>query len=243
MKALWNAFLIVLFLHLATAVGFAGWLYSSGRLSKERLNAVVEMFKPTLEQEQALLEQQQAEAIEQQKQLETSQRLEAAKQGPLTPQERLTMLQESDERAQLRIDRLDRARQDIQGQIERAQNMLAQENQKLEAARTEFQQFINQRTEQLRDADFQKAVAMLEQQQPKQAKAMLQTLLVAGEQEKVVDYLAAMQERKAAKVLGEFKSADEVAQAAVLVEALRQRGVFDLPATADGATTTKGGST
>lgn len=243
MKAVWHVFLIMLFLHLAAAVGFVGWLYSSGRLSKDRLHTVVEMFKPTIEQEQALLEQQQAEAVEKQKQLEKSQRLEAAKQGPLTPEERLTLLQENDERAQLRIDRLDRARRDIQGQIERAQNVLTQENKKLEAARADFEKFINQRTEQLRDEDFQKAVAMLESQQPKQAKAILQTMLAAGEQEKVVDYLAAMQERKAAKVLGEFKSAEEVAQAAVLVDALRLRGVFNLPSTADGATVTKGGST
>ena len=38
-----------------------------------------------------------------------------------------------------------------------------------------------------------------------------------------MDYLSAMEERKAAKVLKEFKLPNEVAQAATLIEQLRQR--------------------
>jgi hypothetical protein len=40
-----------------------------------------------------------------------------------------------------------------------------------------------------------------------------------------VDYLAAMQMRKAAGVLKEFKTPQEVAQASELLELLRRRGV------------------
>ena len=88
-------------------------------------------------------------------------------------------------------------------------------------------------------------MTLLQSQKPKQAKAILQTLLTEGHQDQVVDYLAAMQERKAAKVLAAFKTPQEVVQATALVEALRQRGMFALPAAAGGvvAAAGEGGST
>ena len=58
---------------------------------------------------------------------------------------------------------------------------------------------------------------------PKQAKAVFQELLTAGGEKQVVSYLSAMEERKAAKVLKEFKLPNEIDQAAMLIEQLRQR--------------------
>jgi hypothetical protein len=67
---------------------------------------------------------------------------------------------------------------------------------------------------------------------------MMQQLLAQGETELVVEYLAAMQVRIAAKVLGSFETPAEIAQATELVERLRVRGIEPMPADsplADGA--------
>lgn len=226
MKTAWRVFLIVLFVHLAMALGFCAWLYASGRVDHARLAKVVDTFKQSIDDEQATLEAAQKEAEDEQARQQQALRLEAAKDGPMTLGDRLTALRRTDERAQLRIDRLERARADIQSQIELAQSQLAEEHKRLEAARAAFEKFVDQRTEQIRDEDFQQAVTLLEAQKPKQAKAMIQTLLAAEGEGLAVDYLAAMQTRTAAKVLAEFKTPEEVVTATGLIEALRQRGVF-----------------
>ncbi|MEM8495768.1 MAG: hypothetical protein AAF663_10320, partial [Planctomycetota bacterium] len=69
------------------------------------------------------------------------------------------------------------------------------------------------------------AVQTLEQLKGRQAKEMLQVLLDRDQQELVVDYLAAMNLRKSAGILKEFKGAEEAVQAMDIVEALRERGI------------------
>jgi len=226
-RAVWNVFVIVLLLHLIAVLGFGAWLYTSGRMDKQRLAAVYEMFKPTVAEQAAeetrLAAEIEAQRINQEKAIRMQ---KAGKDGQLTLSDRITADRELDEATQLKLDRLDRAKSDIQGQIERAQAALAQQSAQLEAARAEFDAYVAKRTGLMTDEDFKQAVALLSAQKPKQAKAMLQAMLTEGEQERVVNYLAAMQNRIAAKVLAEFKDPAEVEQATELVNALRARGVF-----------------
>lgn len=227
-RATWYAMLILLFLHLFVVVGFGTWLYTSGRLNKERLAAVYDMFKPTIAEQEAE-EQRLAKEIEAEKfKQEEAIRLKKAGDGPITLSDRMAERREVDEGTQLKLDRLERAKLDIQGQIARAQASLDEKAAKLAKDRAAFDEHIAERTEKLASDDFNQAVALLSAQKPKQAKAMLQTMLADGEQERVVDYLAAMQNRIAAKVLAEFKDPAEVAQATELVNALRMRGVYTM---------------
>lgn len=228
-RAIWQVFLIMVFLHLILTIGFGCWLYTSGRLSKDRVTAVYEMFKPTVVEQQATDARLAAEAEEELARQEEAIRLKkAGHDGPLTPNDRILAERQMDETAQLKLDRLDRAKADIQGQIERAQAALAEQSAQLEAARAAFDAHVAQRTEQLTDADFKQAVALLSAQKPRQAKAMLQTMLAAGAKEKVVDYLAAMNNRASAAILAEFKDPAEVQQATDLVNALRERGNYTM---------------
>ena len=84
------------------------------------------------------------------------------------------------------------------------------------------------------DEDFKKAVGLLEALKPKQAKQILQDMLQDGKELEAVEYLAAMKMRKAAGVLGQFKQNQEIAQATMLVERLRQRGI-NLPGSTPGS--------
>ena len=72
---------------------------------------------------------------------------------------------------------------------------------------------------------------MYEKIQAKQAKAMMTQLVALGQagEIQVVDYLAAMNERKAAEILGQFKDEREIPLATRLIERLRTRGIDPLP--------------
>ena len=229
MKRLWTIIVGLLVIHFLVAAGGVGWLYASGRLDQQRYERVIDQFKLTIEQEQTQIAKAQRLAEQEAARQEQARRLEAAKAGPITLNDRLTARRQADERGELRLDRLERARTDIQGQIERVGRSLAVEQDKLTAEQLAFDEFVKERTEQWQDEDFQQAVTLLEQQKSKQTKAMLQTLLLQGEHEQVVDYLTAMQVRKAAKVIAEFKSEAEVVQATQLIASLRQRGVYTSP--------------
>ncbi|NJL32148.1 MAG: hypothetical protein HC898_11290 [Phycisphaerales bacterium] len=65
---------------------------------------------------------------------------------------------------------------------------------------------------------FKLALQMYEQVRPKQGKQMMQELIVKGQMDQVVEYMAAMQLRKAAAILKEFKTPPEVAMATELVQ-------------------------
>ena len=228
MKAIVVGILIVLALHVVAAAGFVGWLHTSGRLNEQRVKQVVDIFRITIE-EQAQKEAEAAALAEQtHKVAEHAARLEAVADGPRTMQDRLASELQADELAMHRFERMQRETEDLRSQIERAKTLISKQKAELQAQRADFEAFVKKQTDLQRDEDFQQAVQMYEQLRPKQVKEMFQQLLAQGQTEDVVQYLAAMQLRKAGKVLTEFKEGEEIAQATKLVELLKERGVYPL---------------
>ena len=88
-----------------------------------------------------------------------------------------------------------------------------------------FEQAVSREAKLKEDKDFQQTVKMYQQLKAKQVKQIFQQLLAQGMTGQVVEYLAAMQIRKAAAVIREFKSPNEVVQAANLLQSLRERGL------------------
>lgn len=225
LRAFGTAMVVLLVLHLVAAGLFVGWLRTSGRLNQERVDRVVEMFKLTIAEEAE--EDAKAEALAEEAETiaRENARLEAVAQGPKTLLERFADEREADEIARHRVDRLMRETADLRDQIARAKDQIAKQKAELDVERQRFEQAVADRAEKLADDDFKQTVAMYEQIKPKQAKQMMQTLLAQGKSDDVVDYLAAMQLRKAANVLKEFKGEEDVVQATMILEQLRQRGV------------------
>ncbi len=220
-----TATVALLVLNLLAVLALGGWLHATGRLNGERVNQAVELFKPTIAQEQKLAEEaaaRQAEAEAMQKQLA---RLEAVADGPMTTDDRLARQQERDELAEARVQRLQRDIADLQRQLEIAQSQITKDRARLLQERAAFEQARQREEQMLKDANFQQAVRTFEQLKPRQVKQMFQALMGEGKTEQVVDYLAAMQLRKSAAVLKEFKDDAEVVQATNLIEELRKRGV------------------
>ncbi len=234
MKSLWTAVALVLLINFLALAGGALWLHSSGRLSQERFAQLVAMFSPTVAEaektktdEEKKKKQADADALE-------AARLQRVAEGPNELAARIAEDQEKDEVAMQRYERLKRDIADLQRTNELARRLLAEERTKLETERKAFQMALDTEQKKRNDEDFKQAVKMYEQLKAKQAKEMFQQLLANNNSDQVLDYLAAMQLRKAAAVLKEFKTPAEVTQATDIVQRLRQRGV-NLPVEAAAA--------
>lgn len=225
MKTLRAGLLLLLVLHLLAAAGFAAWLGTSGRLSRGRLKQTANLFKLTVAEEARQTDLAQKLEEETRAKAEDAARLERVGQGPPPLAERLAGDEQRQEIALQRVERMQREKEDLVRQLQAAKDLIAKQQADLEGQRREFAEARAAEVKLRDDRDFRQAVEMYEQLRPKQAKEMFQDLLRKKQEPQVVDYLAAMQLRKAAAVLKEFKTPEEVAQATGLVQRLRARGV------------------
>ena len=238
-RAMGIAIVILLVLHLLAAGLFVGWLGWSGRLNVDRIDRMIAMFEPTIDEEQRLEAEaadQEAKAMEVAKQ---AARLSSVAAGPRTLQQRLADQQVRDEIAEARLDRIKRETEDLRRRLENDKVLITRLKGELDAERAAFAVYMEAESAKAIDEDFVKTVEMFEQLKAKQAKAMVQNMIVSGELDEAVDLLTAMNLRKAGAILREFKAEPELAQAAVLLERLRDRGV-DL--STGGVATTSGGA-
>ena len=217
-----------------------GWLKSSGRLDRERLSRVKAIFVHTITDEKQQAEQTAQAADETKQKAIEAVRLESvANNGPVSVADRLKADAQVDDIAMQRVERLQRDIADLRNQLVKAKDLLAKQKADLDAQRKAFEDEVKDELARRDKADFQQAVKTYEQLKPEQVKEMFQTLMGEGKTVDVVDYLAAMQLRKAAAVLKEFKSPSEIPQATDLVQRLRDRGIdptANKPAPVGGAT-------
>lgn len=228
MKTLWNIVAILLLLHILLLAGGGLWLWKSDRLDKNRIKQTIALFKPTLAEDQSRLQEAEKAAAEAERDKEEAARLVSVSKGPRSPEDRISADDREDELLRQRLQRLQRERQDLLRQIDMAKNALSRQKHQLDGQRETFEKKIAEEIRLREDQDFQLAVQMYEQVRPKQGKQMMQELIAQGKTDQVIDYLAAMQLRKAAAILKEFKTPAETAQAADLVQHLRKRGIDPL---------------
>lgn len=223
MRTLFTAFILVLVINVLALGALAGWLGSSGRLSKERLRDAVAVFNNTIEEDAQLAKDAEQAEIEALALAERALRMEQVAGGPVTPEARLEAIQVVDDKRRALLERQKVEAEALKRQLDTQQKLIEQRLAELNEKQQIFDEAIASKVEKMQSEDFKEAIAMLEQVPPKQAKQYFQKWLADGLDEQVVDYLSAMEERKAAKVLKEFKLPNEVTQAATLIEQLRQR--------------------
>lgn len=219
MRSLWIIITTIALANFLAVIALVAWLGGTGRLSSERINEVRELFKTTVEQDEAAKKLEEAQRAEEQVLAEQ----EAFMREPPTPAEgEVDDQQAVSSAAQQDLSRLTREAEDLRrtfarelAQIERAREQLRQERADFDALRARLAALEG-------SEQFEKAVALYQQIKPQQAKAMLQTLIDQGEMEQVVSYLNAMQVRTATKIIAEF---DDPAMAATLLERVRTRGL------------------
>lgn len=225
MKSLWNALAIVLVINLLLVVGGVGYLYLGGRLSGDRARQAAAIFAPTLEEEQQMARRVADQAALDAERAKREAHRRKVADGPVSTREKIDRDVEAEEIALLQVQRLREEIRALQRQLDLARQSIARQKAEHDAERVAWEASIADELARRTDADFQKTVALYQQLKPKQAKDMFMELIGDGQGDQVVEYLAAMQQRKAAGVLKEFKSPEELAVASRLLERLRERGV------------------
>lgn len=223
MRTILTAIILVLVINVLALGVLAGWLGASGRLSKDRVRGVVGVFTHTIEEEARLAAEAEQAERDAQVLAERALRMQQVASGPVTPEARLESIQVVDEKTRALLERQKVESQALKRQLDTRQRLIEQRLAELDAKQQAFDQAIESKIEEMQEEDFKEAIAMLEGIPPKQAKQIVQRWLADGAESQVVDYLSAMEGRKAAKVLKEFKLPNEVAQAASLIEQLRVR--------------------
>jgi flagellar motility protein MotE (MotC chaperone) len=230
MKSMKRAILFILILNLLAMLGGIGWLFSSGRMSKDRVLELTNLFEEPVAIEDARLksEEQAAAAVE------------AAKPKPLpdtalNSDERNLVRVEMTQVDMARLERMKREVESLQAILRQERAELSRERKLLEEERTDFEEMRDRLAGLEGGKQFKKALGSLTGMKAKDAKTVLSTMLDEGDKyEEVVSYLSAMDERARTSILTEFVKAGENQLAADLLESVRLRGLETT--TADGTT-------
>ncbi len=223
MKALGTALLLVLLINLLAVGGFVGWLVASDRVDRERVEAAVALFTPTLTESQQSEAESQAMAEQVAAEQTRLTRLAEVAAGPRSLDQRLLANKATDDYVRELLNRLSAENAAIRSRLEQDRRLLEERHEELTQRETLFDDRVETRLGRMRDEDFTKAVAAFEQLKPKQGKAALEALLNSGQRDEAIDYLATMQGRKSAAILREYKDPQEAGRVAELIEALRRR--------------------
>jgi hypothetical protein len=219
MKSLIRAVSVLAIINLLAVAGLVGWLFSQGRIDRQRVLEMSEILGETSEARAERIEAARLEA-------------EAANAPkPRTDGDIRSTDQRNDARIELtmidreRLERLQREVRDLQTQLRQQRQMLDRDWTKFEQEKADFQA-MRERLYAIDGADyFKKSLAVLNGMKPADIRPVFNTMIGDGKTEEVISYLAAFDERHRAKVVTEFVQGGEVELAAGLLESLRTRGL------------------
>ncbi|MAE66721.1 MAG: hypothetical protein CMJ18_20835 [Phycisphaeraceae bacterium] len=223
-RMLWNVFAVLLLIHVLGAAGLAGWLYTSGRLDGDRLQAAVAVFETTIQAEQEEQEEQEKAdelAIRTQQVAARQQWLTSVSDGPRPNRDRLNEREQEEQLSRQQTERFERDRQALLDAMANYRKQIEGLQKQLVAQRLEFERRLEEQAKKKDDEGFRKAVQLYAQSKPKQVKQMFMDLVARGQVDRVIEYLSAIPPRQAAAVLKQFKQPEEVTLATRLIEGLR----------------------
>jgi len=221
MKKIWMILSTLAIANVLAIGGFVAWLQATDRLDKERFESVRQMFKVTLAQEkQAKTEELMNAAAE-------ATKAAADAKDALPPETATEKIAEKQLQAEKDLQLVLRKQQELENlrgfllkqlaDLERREGLLTAQRLAFESERKKIAETEGA-------AQFKTALATLEAQKPKDAKAVLKALIDSKNADQVISYLAKMDEGKRGKVIAEFVK-DEPAVAAELLEKIRTRGL------------------
>lgn len=242
MRNLWTIVSVMALANLMALGGVVGWLSATGRLDRERVDALKEMLAETPEERETRLAAEAAE--EQARQQEVQQlrdRVETLMTSPMTAEELVRLQQEATMAADQRMTRAMRELEDLRNLLARERQETDRLAEAIEMQRAAFEARIAERDNLLGQEQFRTAVDTLQGLRAPSAHNVLMAMWdgqaepAEGELDGraiVVEYLRAMDDRQRNKVLAEFEKND-ASLAAILLERLRTDGVT--PEVADAA--------
>lgn len=233
MKRIWTVISVLALANVLAFGGFVGWLQTSGRLNKDRMQRLRELFAPTIEEETKAKEAEAAKQAEEKKKAE-----EEAKSArpPITAADRLELSEKGEEVRRQKIASLDKQVEALKSSLQIERESLDKERAKLTADTAAFDAMRKKIADDEGSAQFKKTLQTLQDLKPDQSTKALKEMLAmppastgSGEsfatgKDLVVSYLNAMDGRTRGKVLDQFIQEDPKL-AADLLERLRTRGL------------------
>jgi flagellar motility protein MotE (MotC chaperone) len=219
-RSLWTVITVLALTNLLAIAGFVGWLHTSGRINRDRIERVRQVFATTVAQDEAGAQQGEMDA-----QLAAAAAEEAAKVGtpPLTAEQRLEAGLARDETSSQHAQRVQRETADLIATLLRERAELDRLRAEFDKQVKDFDEMRARIAKEEGTEQFAKTVALYQSLKADQAKAMMQSLIRGGGTDQVVSYLNALPPRTASKIIAEFEKGDS-ALAADLLERLRMRG-------------------
>lgn len=214
MKKILTVIALALALNFLAAVGGVGFLWRSGHLDKVRIKAIQAILFPpptTQPAETASATTQPANAA-----LSLDELVQKA--AGMTVQEQIEYIQKSFDSRLAELDLHQRELTDQQREVDLARQKMAAERAQVDADKKALADAQQQAAQQASDQGFQDTLAMYNAMQPPKVKDIFMTL----KQDVVARYLDAMDSGKAAKIIKEFKSPQEMDRIQKVLEEIRQ---------------------
>lgn len=215
MKRIFDVLMITLALNFLAAAGGVGWLWKTGKLDKDKVQAIREMVFPTTAPTTQDVKAELADATTR-PMLRLEELLEKQAGRPAT--EQVAFMQTAFDAQMAQLDRRQRELVDLQRQVDLAQQALTKDRAAFEtekkalAAREEETALLQA------DKGFQDSLELYKSMQPKQVKEIFMKL----DDSAVERYLTAMEPRAAGKIIKEFKTPDEIQRVQTVLERIRQ---------------------
>lgn len=219
MKKLIKALMVVAVLNLIAVLAGVGWVFASGRVDKQRVMEVVDMFEETTMGRDSRVEIEEVEAAAL---LANEERAlpDLAMNADELNNVRLQMTQID----RSRLERMQREISDLQNTLKRERALLSNERLDFETQRKAFDS-MRQRLASIEGSDqFGKSLSVLKESKAKDSKAMLSVLIDQNKREQVVTYLSALSTGVRTEIIAVFVKDGDAELAAGLLESIRMRG-------------------
>jgi septal ring factor EnvC (AmiA/AmiB activator) len=216
-KKLWNLLVLTLALNFVALAAGVAWLYQAGRLDHARVVAVKEILFPP----PASVAPSTQPADEAPTAPSSSKRLEellSKMSGKRTAAEQVEFIQQTFDTTMAQLDRRQRVIEDLEGQIARANQKLAEDRKALDADRGALVAREKEAERLAGDKGFQDTLELYNSMPPRQVKALFMT----ADELTVAQYLDAMQPRTAARIIKEFKTPEELDRMKRVLEKMRR---------------------
>jgi hypothetical protein len=214
--------IVVATANLLAVAGFAGWLAATGRLDRERIDRVRELFaKPVAdeakEKQDALSKADEAALAED--------AMRKLRELPMASAERADSTARTEERIELGLRTFKDSTERMRDGLRNAEKSLDEQIRDFEKRKTAWEESIASDKQRATDEQFRKAVRLVESLPPKQARSWILELVNTHKTDTAVAYLDAMSGAKASNLLKSFKGDEETKVATELLERLRMLGL------------------
>ena len=227
MKKLWNLLVLTLAVNFLALAAGAAWLYQSGRLDHARMVAMKQILFPPPAQAAPTTQPAEDAPVP----TSSPKRLEellSKMAGKRSAAEQVEFIQQTFDTTMAQLDRRQRVIEDLEGQIARANQKLADDRKALDADRAALVAREKESERLAGDKGFQDTLALYNTMPPRQVKGLFMTL----DETTVAQYLDAMEPRTAAKIVKEFKTPDELERVKRVLEKMRRPPQASTPALA-----------